>query len=95
MNAPDTIPFPRRVIANNLGAKGLAAVLIAGITMWLWDESASVTGLQPALLGLGLDQERAIVVVNLMGAAIAAAIAVLAANPTFVVAWASGALWCV
>jgi enterochelin esterase-like enzyme len=97
MNALASRLAARRGITNRLthkqGTKGVAAVVIAGITMWLWGGAAYATGLQPALLTLGLDQQRAIVVVNLAGAAIAAALAALAANPPFILAWASGALW--
>jgi len=79
-------------LAGTLRFKLIAAILIAGVAIWMLDVSAPVTGVLPALVGLGLDQERAVVILNLGGAATAALLAAAATAPPFVVAWVAGAL---
>lgn len=67
------------------------ALLAAGAAMWLfarWPGSV----LESSLLSLGLDEQRALIVVNLGATAAAAAVAALLAD-SIVFPWATGSIW--
>ena len=61
--------------------------------MWAWTSTAPGIGLETNLLSLGLDQERAAIVVNVAGAAVSAGAASLIASRPIAFPWAIGTLW--
>src|SRR5579859_6223122 len=69
------------------------ALIGGGTSMWAWTSAAPATGLENGLLSLGLDQERAAIVVSVVGAAASAAAAALIASTPFVLPWAIATLW--
>ena len=75
-------PILRLILAIFAGAAG----------MWLWSSTAPGTGLDSSLLSLGLDQQRASIVVGVAGAVVASAAASLIASTPAVWPWAIGTL---
>ena len=70
----------------------ILAIFAGAAGMWLWSSTAPGTGLDSSLLSLGLDQQRASIVVGVAGAVVASTAASLIASTPPVWPWAIGTL---